>query len=74
MVMNIWAKRGDKVIYKYPNNGYPHDQEDAKKYLVLNKVYTVKETVVWDSISYVWLEEIPGIPFNCGHFEDCGEN
>lgn len=70
--MNIYAKKGDKVVFCYPDNGYKHDQEDCKKRLTLNRVYTVKSTEVGQSHSSVSLKEVQGT-FNTVMFKDFKE-
>lgn len=71
--MNIYAKEGDKVIYCNPENGYPSDQEQCKKHLELNKVYTVDFTVVGQSHTSVHLKEFPKMSFNSVMFENYKE-
>lgn len=68
--MNIYARRGDKVIFRHPTSGYQYDQERAKQYLKLNKVYTVGSTYVVGWHTDVYLQEIQGVAFNSVHFED----
>jgi cell division protease FtsH len=33
----------DKIIFKYPKNGYTYDIEHAKQYLIKDALYTIKE-------------------------------
>ena len=68
--MNIYAKSGDKVIFKHPNAGRESDQETARKNLVPNQTYTVDRTKVHDWHTDVFLREVPGVRFNSVHFED----
>lgn len=67
--MNIYAKKGDKVIFKYPTAGHKHDHELVKKHLTLNELYTVNKTVVGEYHTDVYLEEFPNITFNSVNFE-----
>jgi hypothetical protein len=53
--------------------GYEEEKEDAKKYLAIGVMYTVKQTVVTPSHSTVELEEVPRISFNTLHFESIEE-
>ena len=59
---------GDKIIFAYPDWGYDSDQKQAKKYLQLNKKYTLKEIEIRQSHSTVKLVEIPHEWFNSIHF------
>jgi len=68
--MNIYAKHGAKVVFAYPDNGYDHDIETAKKHLVVGKTYTIDHTDVYDWHTDVWLIEVPGVRFNSVHFQD----
>lgn len=68
--MNINAKKGSKVIFKNPNSGYEYDIEKAKKYLELNKVYTVEKTIIGGSYTSVVLQEFPNEAFNSIQFVD----
>lgn len=71
--MNIYAKRGDKVIFAHPTAGYEPDQETAAKYLVEGTIYTVEKTRVDSFQTDVYLQEFPGIAFNGCIFDDMGE-
>lgn len=68
--MNIYANKGDKVIYANPENGMTNDQERCKKHLVENQVYTIERTEVDHSHTDVYLQEFPDIRFNSVMFED----
>lgn len=37
--MNIYAKKGDRVIFSHPKAGYYYDQRTASKYLKLGEIY-----------------------------------
>lgn len=67
--MNIHAKKGEKVIFKYPTAGHKHDHELVKKYLSLNEIYTVERTIVSEYHTDVYLEEFPNVAFNSVNFE-----
>ena len=69
-VMNIYAKKGDKVRFAYPDNGRDYDIENAKEHLEPGKEYTIESTSVGQSLTHVYLQEFPGVSFNSVHFED----
>ena len=62
--MNIYAQKGFKVVLARWASGL------AKKQLVTGKEYTVELTKVYSSSTDVFLQEIPGAPFNSVNFED----
>lgn len=68
--MNIHAKSGDKVVFKYPDKGTPNDQERANQYLRVGQIYTVESTKTGDWRTNVSLREIPSVTFNSVLFED----
>ena len=68
--MNIYTKKGKKVIYCNPDNGYLHNQKDCQKHLIFNQVYTVDHTEVGSCHTDVYLKEIPDVPFNSVMFEN----
>lgn len=68
--MNINAKQGSRVIFKYPTNGYKAHQELAQKHLTEGEVYTVVYTDVSQSSTRVLFEEVPNVWFNSVLFED----
>lgn len=67
--MKIDAQKGTKVVFMYPNNGYSHDQEIARKHLEKGKEYTVAQVDVGRYETDVYLKEVPGIVFNSVMFE-----
>jgi hypothetical protein len=69
--MTIYALPGHKICFAEgtARNGYPHDQENAQRYLTAGCVYTVKRTSVGKSNSSVYIEEVPGVGFNTVQFE-----
>jgi hypothetical protein len=71
--MNIYAKKGDKVIYCFPTSGYDYDKEQAKEKLVLNQVYTIERTKVHGWSTDVYLQEVQG-SFNSVMFADFKES
>jgi hypothetical protein len=70
--MNIYAKEGHKVIVteQSARNGYQSDRDLVKKHLIINQVYTVEETFVYEWRTEVALQEFPEITFNSVSFED----
>jgi len=68
--MNIYAEKGDKVIFAYPSAGYEGDRETAQKYLTVGKTYTIERTSVDRNHTSVYLEGFPGVAFNSVIFND----
>lgn len=72
--MNIYAKKGTKVVGVFKNNiitgGYDGDKEHASKYIKEGEVYTVDYTEVSSWHTDVFLEEFPGNCFNSVHFAE----
>jgi hypothetical protein len=66
--MDIYSACGTKVVFAFPNDGAEYDQETAKKYLKEGGIYTIKETEVGGSRTFVYLEEFPGIVFSSALF------
>jgi hypothetical protein len=73
--MEIYAIKGHqvKVTSKTANSGYPSDSDKVKKYLEIEKIYTVNYTDVHSSSTSVYLQEIPNIAFNSVNFESVTE-
>lgn len=69
--LSIYAAPGQKVrlLASFAHSGYESERVAAKQYLRLGKVYTVKQTRVFQSHSLVELEEVPDRSFNTIHFE-----
>ncbi|MFY8187672.1 MAG: RNA-binding domain-containing protein [Flavobacterium sp.] len=65
--MNIYALQGHKVICVELND------ENAKKYLKIGEIYTVRKTIVYNYLTDVYLQEIKGCFFNSVIFEDVAE-
>ena len=59
-----------KVTEETVGCGYNIDQEYVKKFLTINKEYTVDYTTVGGSHTYVYIKEIPDISFNSVNFAD----
>lgn len=60
---------GDKVVFAYPDNGFPLDVDRAKNNgLIKDQVYTVHDIKIYPWTSYLYLEEVPGISFNSIQF------
>lgn len=72
--MNIYAKKGDKVMF-LNRNGYPNDPKHAVIVgVVEGNEYTVKSVEVGGWCSYVTLEEFPNEEFNTVMFADVKTN
>ena len=67
--MDIYSKVGTKVIFAYPDSGYPHHQKTAAEHLELGRVYTVERIDVGGFHTDVFLAEVPGVAFNSVLFE-----
>jgi hypothetical protein len=68
--MNIFTGQGSRVRFSHPDYGYPADQERARRYLVLDNIYTVDEIYAGSFSTTVFLKEVPFIGFNSVLFED----
>jgi hypothetical protein len=68
--MSLETKPGECVVFDKPNLGYNEDTEQALKYLVVGQEYKVLIVDVGDCSSVVFLEEVPGVPFNTAHFRN----
>ena len=62
--MDVYSKKGTKVIFDHPNAGYDHHIETAREHLEVGKEYTVDHTDVGGSHTDVYLVEIPDVAFN----------
>ena len=71
--MSLTTSKGDKVQYSFPENGYDHDHQKARQYLVEGAAYIVKKIDVGNSHSSVEFREFPGIWFNTVLFENAKE-
>ena len=65
----LCCEQGNKVIFSNITNEYIVSSELAKRYLIPNKIYTVKSLEVGRSSSRITLEEFPNISFNTVLFE-----
>ena len=61
---------GEKVIFSFPNNGYKSHQEQAQKYLVEGREYTINHIDIDNWHTDVFLKEFPRIPFNSVMFSN----
>jgi hypothetical protein len=70
--MNVYAKRGFKVIVTEGSAERGHDSDVAKitNLLEVGKVYTIDYTRVYPCHTTVRLEEVPGVDFNSVNFID----
>ena len=68
--MNIYAKKGDKVIFTHFSNGYKGNQETAQKHLIVGEIYTIERTSVGGGYTSVYLDGFPAIAFNSAMFDD----
>ncbi len=74
-MMNLYSEPGSKVIFAYPENGWPDDKwNNGRCGLILGRTYTVDHMEVHRSNSYVYLREFPGISFNPVNFEMATDN
>ena len=53
--MDIEEGQGTRVRYAHPKSGHDHDIENARKHLVLGKIYMVARTEVHEWSTDVWL-------------------
>lgn len=72
MSMNIWAKRGHKVLVTKlsARNGYDSDSEKVKEHLEIGVIYEVDHTVVHQSSTDVYLVGFDDVRFNSVNFID----
>lgn len=70
LTMNIYALKGHKVKCEKVTSPSNYDEEIARKYLEVGKVYTVEKTQVNSSSTSVELQEFPGVEFNSTMFDD----
>jgi hypothetical protein len=62
--MPIRVPRGTRVVFAFPDNGYPYERKRAAYYLRVGQTYTVARTVVHDWRTDVHLVEVPDVAFN----------
>lgn len=72
--MRIDAPEGTKVAYLNKEAGYPYDQEEARRHLTLEGIYTVERTVIHNFTTDVYLKELPGLFFNSVLFSEIEES
>lgn len=72
ITMNIYAKPGTKikVTEQTAQNGLLGDIEKVKKFLNIEKSYTVAYTEIGQSRTNVYLQELPGESFNSVNFTE----
>lgn len=58
------------VMYANSNAGYPHDREEANRWLIPGHIYTTSRMRVERSSSVVELADFPGVWFNTVLFVD----
>ena len=63
-------EKGDKVKFMFPTTGYDPDVRKAKKYLKINKEYTIENIEIGSFHSSIELTEIIGKWFNTVHFKN----
>jgi hypothetical protein len=68
--MDIYSRRGTKVVFCFPQNGYDFDKDIANKCLFVGHIYTVDWIDVHSCSSSVHLVEVPGVSFNTVLFGD----
>lgn len=61
---------GSHIRYSFPDAGYPDDQANAKRHLKVNRIYTVDYVTEGGWSSYVYLIEVPSVPFDITLFEN----
>jgi hypothetical protein len=67
--MDIYSKPGTKVVFT-GEGGYESDRENANQFLFVGNEYTVDSVTVGGFMSYVRLQEFPGIMFNTVLFKE----
>lgn len=68
--MDIYSTPGSKIKFDPKDNGWPYQNEEARKRLEVGSIYTVDRIEVGSWMSYVYIEEYPGYGFNTVLFED----
>lgn len=71
--MNIYAKKGTKVIFNHPNAGYTYQQARAREKLSVGETYIVESTDVGNWRTLVALQEIPDEWFNSVFFDEASQ-
>ncbi len=73
--MDIYSPAGTKIIFTYPDNGYPADVNlVAEIGLVVGEEYTVEKTKIGGSRFLVQIKEFPRYMFNTVHFTNKPED
>lgn len=66
--MDIYSPAGTRIVFSRPTAGYPDDVRRAAQLLTVGATYTVRNTDVHSSITYVRIVEHPGAWFNSVQF------
>ena len=61
---------GSRLVFRRMDPALAHTQEMASKHLVPYKHYTVERVNVRSFHTYVYLAELPGMPFNRAFFDE----
>jgi hypothetical protein len=61
---------GMGVVYLFPQNGWPADQQRAAECLEFGRVYTLERFEIGGWQTYLWLREVPGYVFNSVQFAE----
>ena len=69
MDMDVFSPKGTKITHTGERKGFEKDKELAEKYLDKDKIYTVEKTIPLDWITYVEIQEVPGVLFNSLNFK-----
>ena len=67
--LGLQMQVGMKIRFAHPTAGYDSDQEQAKAYLTLGQIYTIRSFEIGSWMSHVSLEGLPGM-FNTVLFDE----
>lgn len=72
MSMDIYTGIGSKIIATPISlrNGHDLDKEKAALHLKKNEFYTLQKIERQDWKTFVWVREVPNVPFNSVQFEN----
>ena len=69
--MNIYTRKGEKVLYANVDSGTESDRDTANSLLELGKIYTVKKVSIYRNCSRVYFFEVDYAPgFNTALFQN----
>ena len=70
--MDIHTKPGGKIVVteESAKSGYKSHQETVRDYLIIGQEYTVKKIYIENWHTDVYIEEVPGVPFNSVNFKN----